>query len=224
MLDKNFDNVKLSGKKFNYFKNIIEKEFNKKINEVVRIRMNRKVYRITFEDGQQIRLDIEFPDQTNRLQSLLSDKDVNIPKIIKIFKADKQTFKASEWISGILLYSVWDLAEVFYKSGELLAKMNLIQFENKFCTNTEFSSTNVVWTPDKKVYIIDQGKLVLTEYPDHYIMMILLKRIRNRERIEEFLKGYSNYRNIDEIRNSIEKKNWEWSSIKSLQLRAPLQF
>ncbi len=224
MLDKHFDNITLSGKKFNYFKNITEKEFNKKVNEVTRIRLNRSMYLIIFEDGQQVRLDIGFPNNINKIQNFLSDKDINIPKIIKVCEIDKQNCKFSEWIDGTMLYNVWDLAEVFYKSGELLAKINLIKLENKFVTNAEFSSTNAIWTPDKKVYIIDQGKLITTEYPDHYVMMILLKRVRNKERIEEFLRGYSNYRKTDEIRNSIEKKNWEWSNIKPLQGISPLQF
>jgi predicted Ser/Thr protein kinase len=84
--------------------------------------------------------------------------------------------------------------------------------------------TNFVWTKDKKIYIIDHGKLKTTEDPDKLTSAGLLKRFGDKARIDAFLKGYSKYRNIDRIMEILEKNNWKWPGRKFTIDRGPLEF
>lgn len=200
---------------------LIFKEFHKTIKEIVKLKPNRHIYKIILNDNSIIRLDIgTFTPEINRLQQIAINHNINIPKIIK----SSSRYKMSEWILGVRLLDVWDTREVFYKSGELMAKLNLI-IDPKTggnLTNTEFSSTNAVWTPNKEVYIIDHDKLKSTNNIEIDLMPVLLKRIRNKERIEIFLSGYLKFRDTNKIIEELDKRNWQWSIEKPLQERNPL--
>lgn len=202
-------------------KKLIFKELHKNIKEIIKLKPNRHVYKITLDNNSIIRLDIDtFSLEINRLQQIALDHGINVPNIIK----SDSRYKISEWIEGVRILDVWDTKEVFYKSGELMAKLNLIKDPktNGYLINTEFSSTNAIWTPAREVYIIDHDKLRTTENIEIDILSVLLKRIRNKERIEIFLSGYSKYRDTNKIIEELNKRNWQWSKEKPLQDRKPL--
>jgi hypothetical protein len=219
-----FNNINIIGERFDNLKKTILKEIGKETKQIIKVRNNRQIYKILLNTNINIRLDIGSIPEVDRLQQIAIDNNINIPKIIKIIKIKNKFYKFSEWIDGDLLYHVWNTKEVFYKSGELMAKLNLVKDlkTNKYLNNTEFSSTNALWTPDKEIYIIDHGKLRTTDNIDGSLMPVLLKRIRNKERIEIFLSGYSKYRDTNKIIEELNKRNWQWPN-KPLQKRGPLQ-
>lgn len=173
-----------------------------------------KTYKIDIKNGESIRLDINFPGNLNKLQKIALNNNIEFPKILLI----KDGYKFSQWVEGVMLARVWDIAEVFSKSGDLVGRLNCVKDPDsgKFLTNSEFSSTNSIWTEDKKVFIIDHDRLKTSDNPDDSVVQILLKRIREKERINLFLKSYSKYRGINNIMEKIERRNWNWDKRKTL--------
>ena len=202
------------GKLLNNIKKVIKKKLGKEVISSIGIGFRGKkikAYKIIIKNGDPLRLDIKkHTDEITRLQIIANKTDIEIPKVVFVHGH----YKCSEWIEGIMLHQVWNIAEVFVKTGDLVARLNLIKdpLTKEFLVNGEVSSTNAIWTPDKKVYIIDQGRMRTNSNPDKSVVMILLKRIREKERINLFLKTYSKYRDIDNIMKMIEKRNWKWEA------------
>lgn len=183
---------------------------------IMRLKDNRQTYKLKFNGGLNIRLDIGPSAETIRLQEVLIKNKIRLPKIIKVtsWKNQKKRdviFKYSEWIEGVLLIDVWNLKDTFIKSGMLYGKMNSIKdiVTNNNIINTEFSYENAIWD-NKDIIIIDHGRLKALPDIDIEMAKMLLKRIRNKDRIIEFLNGYSNFRTITGIMENIEKLNWFW--------------
>jgi len=202
----------------------IEEKLLKKIRSIIRNKLNKEVvsgikickknggvktYKIIIKNSNPLRLDIKYPQEITRLQMVANKTNIEIPKVIFSYR----NYKFSEWIEGVMLYEVWNIDEVFIKSGDLVGRLNLIKdpVTNNFLTNGEFSSTNAIWTPDKKVYIIDQGRMQAMLNPDIPLIKVLLKRIREKRRINLFLESYSKHRDIDNIIKMLDKKNWRWN-------------
>lgn len=227
MLDKIYDNIKISGGRLDSIKKISRKHLKKEVKKVFHIRKDRVVYKVVFMDGSAMRLDIGYNPELTRIQIVATDNNIEIPKVIKTIGVKKnKVYKFSEWIEGVMLMRVWDLAEVFYKSGCLFGRLNLVKdpVTKKFISNSEFSSSNAVWTKDKRVFIIDHGRFKLLDNTDISVVQVLLKRIRNKERIKVFLDGYSKYKDIKAIQKEMERRNWEWVPGKKLHKCPPLKY
>lgn len=211
-----FDIRPVKGKLLEDIKGIVKKKLGKKVINAVGICGGKivKTRKIIIKNNPPLRLDINFPMVITRLQMVATQTDIEIPKVIFVHKK----YKFSEWIDGVMIKDAWNISEVFVKSGDLIGRLNLIKdpVTKQFLINSEFSSTNAIWTPDGKVYIVDHGRMKTSSNPDSSVVQILLKRIRSKERINLFLKAYSKYRNIDNIMKTIEKKNWNWNSSKML--------
>jgi hypothetical protein len=205
-----FDIKPVEGKLLKNIRNIIKNKLNKKVVSGIKIcRKNKvKACKIIIENDDPLRLDINYHQPTTRLQMIANKTDIEIPKVIFI----EGQYKFSEWIEGVMIRDVWDVNEVLIKSGDLIGRLNLIKnpVNNHFLTNSEFSGTNAVWTKDKKVYIVDHGRMKSQLNPDDSVVALLLKRIQKKERINLFLKGYSKYRDITNIIKSLDEKNWQW--------------
>ena len=220
-MERLFKTVLVKGKLLKYTENIVRRKLGQTVTSVTKIYTNKgvKTYKVDIRGSSSLRLDLKFDSRIMKLQNVAVKNNIEVPKVI--FVDGKHKF--SEWIDGVMLVRVWDIAEVFIKSGDLVGRLNLVKdpVTNKFLTNTEFSSTNAVWTKDKKVYIIDHDRLKTSLNPDGSVVQLLLKRIREKERINLFLKAYSKYRSINNIMKTIEKKNWNWDSIKILHTDQP---
>jgi hypothetical protein len=224
-MDDLFKVVPLDIKKklFSSIKEIVRERLYEEVIKVDRIcnKKNGKIktYKVSIKNGSSIRLDIKFPDTINRLQTIAFNHDIEIPEIILI----QQPFKFSKWVEGVMLGKVWNIADVFIKSGDLIGRLNKVKDleSGGFLINSEFSSTNAIYTPNKRVYIIDHDRLKTSTNPDDSIVQIVLKRIRERERIMLFLNAYSKHRDINNIMEKIEKRKWNWDERKKLITNAP---
>jgi len=208
-----FDIEPVEGKLLNNIRNIVKNKLNKKVVSGIKIcRRNKvKTCKIIIENDDPLRLDIKYPKNITRLQMIANKTDIEIPKVVLI----EGQYKFSEWIEGVMIRDVWDVNEVLIKSGDLIARLNLIKdpVTNHFLTNDEFSGTNAIWTKDKKVYIVDHGRMKAELNPDNSLIKLLLKRIvGGRKNINLFLEGYSKHRSIDNIMKLLEEKNWKWPS------------
>lgn len=56
-----------------------------------------------------------------------------------------------------------------------------------------------------KIHIINNGNL------DFTVVKCLLKWIKDKNKINYFLDGYSTLRNSDNIINKIKEMNWKWT-------------
>jgi len=205
-----FDIKPVEGKLLKNIRNIIKNKLNKKVVSGIKIcRRNKvKACKIIIENDDPLRLDIKYSRLITRLQMVANKTDIEIPKVILI----EGQYKFSEWIEGVMIRDVWDVNEVLIKSGDLIGRLNLIKdpVTNYFLTNSEFSGTNAVWTKDKKVYIVDHGRMKSQLNPDDSVVALLLKRIQKKERINLFLKGYSKYRDVTNIIKGLDERNWQW--------------
>ena len=207
-----FDIVPVEGKLLKKIRSIVKNKLNKEVISGIKICKKNggvKTYKIIIKNNNPLRLDIKYPQEITRLQMVANKTDIEIPKVILTVSK----YKFSEWIEGVMLRDVWNIDEVFIKSGDLVGRLNLIKdpVTNNFLTNGEFSSTNAIWTPDKKVYIVDHGRMKAMLNPDIPLIKVLLKRIREKRRINLFLEAYSKHRDIDNIIKILDKKNWKWN-------------
>lgn len=218
--------LKIRRKLFRNIKNIVEEHLNKIVIDGVAIMKGPnsiKVCKLSLDDGTFLRLDIKYRKEITRLQMVAVENGIEIPKVVLCIGK----YKFSEWIDGFMLKEVNNIREVYVKFGEVIARLNNVRdpITNKFLENADINSRNAIWTKDKKIYIIDHGKLKTTSDPDISVCVIILKRISEKERIDAFLEGYSKYRNIDKIVQLSGEQNWNWKG--GLLLTAdcePLQY
>jgi len=207
-----FNIYDIDSKLYNKICKLFFEKLQLRVNNIIAIQDNKtnkiKTYKIITDENLLLRLDIKHLESKTKLQLIVNKYDIEIPRIIGIFGK----YKVSEWIDGTMLLNVVDIPEVFIKSGELMARLNSIKIDNKFVTNSEFSLSNAIWTKDKKVYLIDHGKMRLVNNTDKSIVQILLKRIKDKTNIELFLKGYSKYKEIYKIKQILDKYNYNWEN------------
>jgi len=206
-----FNTQPIEKKQLQIIRNMVKKNLNKKVVSGIEICKKKKVKarKIIIKGSNPLRLDINFPENITILQKIANKTDIEIPKIIFI----EGKYKYSEWIEGVMIRDVFNINEVLIKSGDLIGRLNLIKDpqNNYFLTNGEFSGSNAIWTKDRKVYIIDHGRMKSKANPDMSVIKLLLKRIQKKERINLFLEGYSKHRNTDNIIKGLEDRNWKWS-------------
>jgi len=207
-------------------KNIVKKHLNKTVIDGVAIMgyngKKIKTCKISLDDGTFLRFDRKNQKEITRLQMMAVENGIEIPKVVLCVRG----YKFSEWIDGFMLRDVCNIGEAYIKFGEVVARLNNVKDprNNNFLQNADINSTNVIWTEDKKIYIIDHGKLKTSPRPDTSVRTILLKRISEKERIDAFLKGYSKYRNIDKIIELLDKHNWRWKDRILRTNMKPLQY
>jgi len=220
-MEQLFKVAPVKGKLLKYTENIVKRKLGRTVTSVTKIYTNRgvKTYKVDIRGSSSLRLDLKFDSRIMKLQNVAVKNDIEFPKVV--FVDGKHKF--SEWIDGVMLVRVWNIAEVFMKSGDLVGRLNLVKdpVSKRFLTNAEFSSTNAVWTKDKKVYIVDHDRLKTNLNSDDSVVQILLKRVREKERINVFLEAYSKHRSIDNIMKMIEKRNWSWDPRKGLMSDVP---
>ena len=175
--DTSFNISISSGVNFDRACRICKDVLKNKLESMTQARTDKPVYRVEC-DKKLYRFDFGFKYLDNTDEQKIASEIVNIPKII--FTNPNNKYKISEWFDGVDLSKVWANPEVFIKSGELMGELNLIKNEatGLYLSNSEFSSSNAIWTPDEKVYLIDLGKLRWAKNVDVSIMQVLLKRIR----------------------------------------------
>lgn len=200
----------MNEKVINRIETTVQEVFEKTVTKIVGISFGKKIktIKVDTDDGTVMRVDIKFPAETTRLQIVAYENNIEVPKVL----FEDRRYKYSEWLEGEMICKVKHIDKVFSKSGDLMGRLNKVidPITGNFLTNSEFSLTNAIWTPDQKVYIVDHGRLVATKDVDFSIVKVLLKRIVKKRHIFLFLETYSNHRRIDNILKIIENKNWKW--------------
>jgi hypothetical protein len=206
-------------------KQMVKEELNKDIVKIFKImKPNPRIFRIELDDKTVLRFEI-MPAQSlhliklHELSFLYHD---GTPEVIFYKVIGNKIFKFSEWIHGKLVSEVKHLEKVNVKIGEMLAKLNNIQDPKTglFITNGEISMSNLIWTKDEKVFVIDHDRLraVKENNLDEIVLKNMVKRIQYKDRIDMFLDGYSKYRDITGILKIANERNWTWGKRK---LRTP---
>lgn len=167
----------------------------KQIIKVIKVKSNKKVYKTFLEDGEIIRIDLTQPKEISRIQMLVHDSGVKVPKV---FVSGR--IKLSEWIDGVDLYFVKNLPEANIQLGELLGRLNAVKENDRHVAQGDVGSTNFIWTKDKELYMIDFGRLHLTDYDDAVRRTAagVCKRVAKNRR-EWVYEGYAKYHNIDQF-------------------------
>lgn len=197
-------------KTIKFISNVIKSSIGYDTQNVIKVRSDKAVYKVTCDKGN-VRVDLSkryFRGSVE--QQIAYDSGVNVPKIYCLKYNPK--IKISEWIDGelVLNLSGVDDNELFSKYAILVAKLNSIKHENLFLTNGDLNLGNLIWTPSREIYMIDLEKLKFVDDITESIVKLLLKRIRNRSRIDIFLEEYSKYKNIDSIISKCNQMNWIW--------------
>jgi len=197
------------GRYFNIISNLSKTLLGNGNTSVIQARTDKLVFKVKYNE-KLFRFDFGQKYLVNINEQKIASETINIPKILFVDNIKK--YKISEWIDGVDINKVWNLPEVFIQSGELMGKLNLIKNTNSgmYLSNCEFSSSNAIWSNDKKVYLIDLGKLRWSSCTDITIVQVLLKRIRNKEKIDLFLEGYSKFKSTEKIIKICNQKNWSW--------------
>jgi len=195
-------NFEIFGQQFDLVKNKF-KNYGFNVQKIYQIRKDRNVYMVEIDDQKHIRLDIyknKIPHRMFRYQNYLHRAGVNVAKLIALPVVNGRQWRVSEWIEGVRVENVWDKPEVFIKSGEQMAKLNLVKDlkTNNFLYLSDFNKINEIWTADNEVYFID-----LSVYPtndvDRFVVKTLVMGLRTLTRICYFLEGYRKFRSIDKI-------------------------
>jgi hypothetical protein len=181
------------------------------VTEIITIKDHRKIYKI-ITPNKHFRLDINQPLCVNDLQKMAYENGVNVPKIHYYGKVwERNIFKLSDWIDGNLWLDNWDNSKLFELVGEQMGKLNSIKHQCWVLVNSDTNSSGIIYTKDKKAFIVDLNTLQLTLDPDPFIVKTLTKRIKDRSKIDLFLKGYSKIRNCSNIVKLCENINWKWN-------------
>ena len=197
--------------------NLISKiSLQSKVRSVIQARTDKKVYRVECKNNNLYRFDFGRRYLVNIIEQNIASQYVNIPKIICI--VPEKRCKISQWIDGSILSTVANDPEVLIKSGELMAKLNLIENDVHAClSNCEFSDSNAIWTGEQ-VWLIDLGRLRWTLDTASTISQVLIKRMRCMSRINLFLEGYVKYNpnNYERIISHCKSIDWTWVNKKTI--------
>ena len=209
------DNLVVGGSKLFLIKKIFSTRFKMDINRVFQIRKRRKVHRVELKNGINLRLDIykqkEAVKKEFLYQKLAYENNVNVAKIIDIFKVRNKLWRVSEWIEGIRIGDVWNLSKMFEKCGEQIAKLNLVKDpkSNNYLGLGDFSELNLIWTKKEEVYIID-FYVWPRENVDISVVKTIVMGLRMKNRADAFLRGYVKIKSIDKILDILEENNYKW--------------
>lgn len=211
--------------------NMVKEELNKDVVKIFKImKRNPRIFRFELSDGSVLRfeiIDLKFFHLIElQEEALLHHKGT--PKIIFYKILGKRIFKFSEWIHGKIVSEVQHMNKVFVTMGETLAQLNKIEYKSTglYLTNSELGMSNVVWTEDEKIFIIDHDRLkaVKESKLDASVFINLVKRVIYKDRVDMFLRGYSKYRSVDGVIKLGNKKDWTWKNKKGNIIRRVKEF
>lgn len=185
----------IKGKLFKLFAETVKDDLDKKVIRVMKVKRKGRVYETLLRDGGIIRIDFRQSKKISRLQMLLYNSGVKVPKVLK-----SGSVKLSEWIDGVDLYFVEDLPEVNIQMGELLGKLNTVKENDKHAVVGDINNTSFIWTKNKELYLIDLGDLCLLDYNKAMLKVAggVTKRVAKNRR-KWFYEGYAKYHNIDQF-------------------------
>lgn len=202
------ENIEITGELFDEINELMISNLNESLEKAIKISKSKNVYCVTTKNNSY-RLDLYFKYSTKnfKYQDLAYKNKINVPKIIQVFSTVKGNCKISEWIYGKRIGYFWDDMYMFKKCGELLGKLNTIKDNttNLFLSADDFSKPNVVMTEKNEVFIIDVIIKPRVNI-DGSIFKILKDHIKEKVRINNFLKGYFKYRNCDHIKERVKKE------------------
>jgi hypothetical protein len=207
----------------------IDSSFILKDVNLLKSKEGKSVYKLNLLD-KDLRLDI-FPKKYKwcLIQNFAYENGVNVAKEIFINEIDGFNYRISEYVDGCFLDEADDIRDVYIKSGEQIAKLNLVKPSKELMsgfkiinddpndyglTNSDFSNRNAIYTEDKKVYQIDTDTFKIKKISngnlDFTLVKPLIKYIKDRTKIDYFLEGYSKLRDTSKIIELCEQYNWTW--------------
>jgi len=216
----------------------VKREFKKNVSNIYTVGNKKRVWCIECSDGTKLRYD-HYHKKYIKLQMLVWSKGLNVPKVLKEVDFPQKT-RFCEWIEGKLIREMWREDEVFIKAGELMAQINNIRCPTtkKYITNSDFNPSNLVWTKDKKLYMIDFNTAKKWDSPkdvDRLAASCIAKyyqywpkwadqnkekKIRGpRKKMELFLEGYQKYRDTKQIVRLLNKCKWQFNKQEFIQYK-----
>lgn len=182
-----------------------------------KVSKGKPAYKIIYHgDIRPARLDIlNAHDPHPARQELAKEKGCDIfPEIIQVDYDLAHKIKISEWVEGDYYSDLFEKGKLelnmFEKLGEQMAQLNNITNEDgHYLHNDDITMRNMLWDGEKAV-VFDMDRLWWEENPDNSYVKILLKRLVKREYIDAFIKGYSRFRDVSNITQLCESRNWKW--------------
>jgi len=189
----------------------------------------KSVYKLTLFN-KDVRLDIfQFQYTWYLIHNFAYENKINVAREIFITEEYGIVYRICDFINGSFIDKADDVKDAYIKSGEQIAKLNSVkpseELMNKVglkggdindygLTNSDFSSPNAIYDKNKNVYLIDTDSFKVKKISngelDFTLVKPLVKWIKNREKINYFLEGYSKYRDPTNIIKLCESFNWQW--------------
>lgn len=166
----------------------------------------REVYRVDLENSI-IRVDILSSDDSTMECQIFGIKEriVCFPRIKEIIKLGDIWLKISEWIIGETYQHYWNsntlTEEMLFKMGESIALMNKITQKGLHLHITDMHYKNVLWDMDNCCVMCDLDSLHWTEddYINKRLIMLLFRKIKERNMIDAFIEGYKKHRDVRKL-------------------------
>lgn len=182
-----------------------------------KVSKGKPAYKILYHgDIGPARLDIlGHGDQTCERQQIALDNGCTIlPKIIHTDYMLSHRIKMSEWVEGPYYSDLFEQNKLelnmFEILGEQMAQLNNItNDEGLHLHNDDITMRNMLWDGEKAV-VFDMDRLWWEENPDNSYVKILLKRLVKKPYIDAFLEGYKKHRDVSNISQLCESRNWRW--------------
>jgi hypothetical protein len=202
----NISNIDIQGELFDTIKENLFKQRNIIVKKVIQISKDKSLFMIELKNKNHIRLDMgnkrnkkKFTEENLYYRNLLYKNNIHIPCIIRIFTVKGRQWVISEWIEGTRANENWNSIKLLEKCGEEVAKINSIKDPTTgFSLHiADFTNLNLIWTKYEEIYFID-----IVIYTYEHINNALLKivnNLKNENRINAFLTGYSKVINIDKL-------------------------
>ncbi len=210
-------NTEVKGREFFRMKSVIRRYFGiDGVTKILYVVDGKSVYEAIVDENKSYRLDI-YTRNMNSLkkrttyQKIAYENGVNVPKVLGIQPAPEGIYKLSDWIKGMRIGLVWNMPHMFKQAGIEVAKINIIKDpeSSQYLGYNDFSKANAIWTPNQELYLIDI-EIQPKENVDGNVVKLLLKNLKDRERIKWFLRGYKRVRSSYDIEKILEEKQYKW--------------
>jgi len=214
-------NIEIKGREMFRFRSILQRYFGiADINKILYVIEGKHVYHIILNNGKHIRLDmheeiskdgIDYQRRKASYHKFAYRNNVNVPKVIGTYITPNGFYKCCVWVKGQRIGYVWNLPHVFQKAGKEIAKINCLKHPDSdwYLGYNDFTKPNAIWTKKQDIFLVDveiQPKEDIT----FSVVKILLKNIGDKDRIEWFLRGYSEIRDTEDIVKELKKRNYKW--------------
>jgi len=215
------DNIKIRGREFHRFKSLLKRYFNiTGVYKIFHVIEGKRVHQVMLEDGNSVRLDVHeeleedvivYLQKKAFYHKLASENDIKVPPMIGTYTTPTGFYKCSKWIKGQRVGFVWNLPHVFQCAGREIAKINLLKAPggNQYLGYNDFNKPNAIWTKNNELYLVDV-EIQPKKSVDNNVVKMLLKNIDDRDRIDWFLRGYSEFRSTDKIEKELKRRNYKW--------------